>query len=107
MVLEESSPLFRQGVQVYEIKVMCKELYLAYNSTFLYDICIVYVVFARSVYFLHLLGCKACLFYWKITLTVWGAVVYKSSCFVYSGQKSIHILDYSLNLHYFGLKLIK
>ena len=27
-------PLFRQGVQVYEIKVMCKELYLAYNSTF-------------------------------------------------------------------------
>ena len=35
LVLEESSPLFRQGVQVYEIKVMCKELYLAYNSTFL------------------------------------------------------------------------
>ena len=51
LVLEGSSPLFRQGVQVCEIKVMCKELYLAYNSIFLYDICIVNVVFARSVYF--------------------------------------------------------
>ena len=40
------------------MKLMCKELYLAYNSTFLYDICIVYVVFARSVYFLHLLVVK-------------------------------------------------
>ena len=58
LVLEVSSPLFRQGIQVYEIKVMCKELYLAYNSTFLYDICIVYVVFARCVYFLHLLVVK-------------------------------------------------
>ena len=66
LVLEESSPLFRQGVQVYEIKVMCKELYLAYNSTYLYDICIVNVVFARSVYLLHLLVVKLVYFIGKL-----------------------------------------
>ena len=34
LVSEESIPLFRQGIQVYEIKVMCNEVYLAFNSTF-------------------------------------------------------------------------
>ena len=56
------------------------------------------MLFLQDLFIFASFGCKACLFYWKITLTVWGgggAIVYKSSCFVYFGQKSIHILDYS------------
>ena len=64
------------------------------------------IIFARAVYLKHILVIKPVNFIGRFYYLFGVLCVYKSSS---SGvfKKSVHILDYSLNLRYFGLKLIK
>ena len=62
-------------------------------------------IFARALYLMHILVIKPVNFIGRLHYLLGVLCVYKRPCFG-QFQESIHILDYSLNLRYFGLKLI-
>ena len=64
------------------------------------------IIFATAVYLMHNLVIKPVNFIGRFHYLLEVLCVYKRPCFG-QFQKSIHILDYPLNLLYFGLKLIK
>ena len=64
------------------------------------------IIFPRAVYLMHILVIKPVNFIGGFHYLLGVLCVYKSFSFGVF-KKAIHILDYSLNLRYFGLKLIK
>ena len=71
---------------------------------FWFGIYMVNISFEKAVYLMHILVSKPVILL-EDSITCLRCM-YKRPC-LGQFQWSIHILDYCLNLHYFGLKLIK